>query len=56
MSIKEKIDQLYTEHTSYTPKSTIMLTSALKYLSTDLYTDTKRFMYELLQNADDSAI
>lgn len=56
MSIKEKVNQLYSEHTGSTPKFTIMLTSALKYLSSDLYTDTKRFIYELLQNADDSAI
>ncbi len=56
MSIREKVNQLYSEHTGSTPKFTIMLTSALKYLSSDLYTDTKRFIYELLQNADDSAI
>jgi len=57
MSIKNKIEEIYTKHTNYNePEHAIQSASAIKYLSKDLYTDSKRFIYELLQNADDSAI
>ena len=56
MSIKEKIEEIYTKHTNYNePEQAINQAESLKSLSTDLYTDAKRFIYELLQNADDSA-
>lgn len=57
MSIKEKIEEIYKKHTNYNePEQAINQAESLKSLSSDLYTDSKRFIYELLQNADDSVI
>jgi hypothetical protein len=57
MGIKETIEHLYQTNTNYTnPDQVMNQTESLKSLSSDLYTDAKRFIYELLQNADDSAI
>ena len=54
--MKEIIDGLFNENTNYaTPDQATNQASSLVSLSTDLYTDSKRFIYELLQNADDSA-
>ena len=54
--MKEIIDGLFYENTNYaTPDQATNQASSLVSLSTDLYTDSKRFIYELLQNADDSA-
>jgi len=56
MKMKEIIDGLFNENTNYaTPDQATNQASSLVSLSTDLYTDSKRFIYELLQNADDSA-
>jgi hypothetical protein len=55
MSIKNTIEELYDNNTNYTtPDQATNQASSLDALSTDLYTDSKRFIYELLQNADDS--
>ncbi|MEM6642139.1 MAG: hypothetical protein AAF616_04090 [Bacteroidota bacterium] len=56
MSLKPDIDRLYSEHTTgySTPGLAVNQASSLDALSGDLYTDSKRFIYELLQNADDS--
>ncbi len=55
MSIKNIVAKLFNENTSYmTPGQATNQASSLEALSTDLYTDSKRFIYELLQNADDS--
>jgi len=57
MNIKETIESIYFTNTNYTnPNQAINQAESLKSLSSDLYTDAKRFIYELLQNADDSAI
>lgn len=57
MGIKETIEHLYQTNTNYTnPEQAINQAESLKSLSTDLYTDAKRFIYELLQNADDSVV
>lgn len=57
MSIKQIIDEIYEENSNYTsPRQAINQAESLKSLSSDLYTDSKRFIYELLQNADDSSI
>jgi len=56
MKIKEIIDGLFKDNTDYTnPGQATNQASSLTSLSTDLYTDSKRFVYELLQNADDSS-
>ncbi|UPR48709.1 caspase family protein [Vibrio cyclitrophicus] len=56
MKMKEVIDDLFNENTNYaTPDQATNQASSLVSLSTDLYTDSKRFIYELLQNADDSS-
>ena len=57
MNIKETIESIYLTNTNYTdPSQAINQAESLKSLSSDLYTDAKRFIYELLQNADDSAM
>ncbi len=56
MHIKEAANLLYKINTDYSdPDQAVNQAESLKSLSTDLYTDSKRFIYELLQNADDSA-
>ena len=56
MSLKPYIDKIFQEHTGYsTPGQAVNQASSLDDLSSDLYTDSKRFIYELLQNADDSS-
>tara|TARA_R110002049_G_scaffold269032_1_gene445810 strand:+ start:11027 stop:16069 length:5043 start_codon:yes stop_codon:yes gene_type:complete len=55
MSIRKIVEKLFIDNTSYTtPDQATNQASSLDALSTDLYTDSKRFIYELLQNADDS--
>lgn len=57
MSKKQLIQVLYQTNTNYVhPEQAINQAESLKSLSSDLYTDSKRFIYELLQNADDSSI
>ncbi len=56
MSLKADIERLFLDNTSYTnPSQAVNQASSLNALSADLYTDSKRFIYELLQNADDSS-
>ncbi|GAA5031650.1 hypothetical protein GCM10011506_20280 [Marivirga lumbricoides] len=56
MSLKSEIEKIFQEHTGYsTPGQAANQASSLHDLSADLYTDSKRFIYELLQNADDSS-
>ncbi|MFC0609429.1 sacsin N-terminal ATP-binding-like domain-containing protein [Rufibacter quisquiliarum] len=56
MSLKEEIRKQYLINTNYNaPEQAINQAESLKSLSGDLYTESKRFIYELLQNADDSA-
>lgn len=57
MSIKETIKKIFLDNTDYmNPNQAVNQASSLNALSGDLYTDSKRFIYELLQNADDSPI
>lgn len=57
MPIKQSIEKLYETNTNYShPEQAINQAESLKSLSSDLYTDSKRFIYELLQNADDSSV
>jgi len=57
MNIKETIESLYITNTNYSdPSQATNQAESLKSLSNDLYTDANRFVYELLQNADDSAV
>lgn len=56
MSLKADIEKIFVDNTSYTnPSQAVNQASSLNALSADLYTDSKRFIYELLQNADDSS-
>ncbi|KAA6327671.1 hypothetical protein EZS27_023364 [termite gut metagenome] len=56
MNLREYISKIYSDNTDYSkPEHAINQAESLKSLSRDLYTDSKRFIYELLQNADDSA-
>lgn len=57
MSLKSTVERIYLDNTNYTnPSQAVNQASSLNALSTDLYTDSKRFIYELLQNADDSSM
>jgi hypothetical protein len=54
-SLKRCIDELISKNTDYKyPEQAINQTESLKSLSSDLYTDNVRFIYELIQNADDA--
>ena len=57
MSLRSDIEEIFRKNTGYAePEHAINQAESLKSLSVDLYTDSKRFVYELLQNADDSVI
>lgn len=57
MSLRTDIEKLYSDNTDYqNPGQAVNQASSLRALSSDLYTDSKRFIYELLQNADDASI
>lgn len=57
MSLKSSIEQIFQDNTNYTyPSQAVNQASSLNVLSGDLYTDSRRFIYELLQNADDSPL
>jgi hypothetical protein len=54
-SLKQCIEELSTENTNYNfPRQAINQAESLKSLSSDSYTDNIRFIYELIQNADDA--
>ena len=56
MSLKADIEKIFVDNTNYAnPSQAVNQASSLNALSADLYTDSKRFIYELLQNADDSS-
>lgn len=56
ISEKIVIEKLNKQMSSYTsPESAQNQANSLESLSTDIYTDSKRFIYELLQNADDAS-
>ena len=56
MSLKTEIEKIFLDNTNYAnPSQAVNQASSLNALSGDLYTDSKRFIYELLQNADDSS-
>ncbi|NFO57261.1 transcriptional regulator [Clostridium botulinum] len=55
MSLKTVVERIFEDNTSYIkPSQAVNQASSLNALSGDLYSDSKRFIYELLQNADDS--
>lgn len=56
MNLSETIKKIFENNTCYAlPQHAVDQAESLKSLSRDLYTDSKRFIYELLQNADDSS-
>jgi hypothetical protein len=55
ISLRRCIDDLSSKNTDYKfPEQAINQAESLKSLSSDLYTDNIRFIYELIQNADDA--
>lgn len=57
MLLIEAVERIFKQNTNYSEAHQLVNQAAsLKYLSSDLYRDSKRFIYELLQNADDSSI
>lgn len=56
MILKEMIQSIFDDNVNYVnPTQAVNQASSLDALSDDLYTDSTRFIYELLQNADDSS-
>lgn len=56
MKEKQFIDNLFAERSNYNnPEQAINQAASIQLLSADVYTDAKRFIYELLQNADDAS-
>ncbi|CAF4277629.1 unnamed protein product [Rotaria sp. Silwood2] len=54
-SLRRYIEELSSKNTDYKfPEQAINHAESLKSLSSDLYTDNIRFIYELIQNADDA--
>lgn len=53
---KEKLIRQIFDETGSTPRDAKNLSNALQKLMGDLYTKTERFIFELLQNADDQPI
>ena len=54
-SLRQCIEDLSAQNTDYKyPGQAINQAESLKSLSSDLYTDNIRFIYELIQNADDA--
>jgi HSP90 family molecular chaperone len=54
-SLRSCIEDLSSKNTDYKfPEQAINQAESLKSLSSDLYTDNIRFIYELIQNADDA--
>ncbi|CAF2948832.1 unnamed protein product [Rotaria sp. Silwood2] len=54
-SLRRCIEDLSSKNTDYKyPEQAINQAESLKSLSSDLYTDDVRFIYELIQNADDA--
>ncbi|CAF4226698.1 unnamed protein product, partial [Rotaria magnacalcarata] len=54
-SLRQCIEELSAKNTDYKfPEQAINQAESLKSLSSDLYTDNIRFIYELIQNADDA--
>ncbi len=55
VSLRRPIEDISAKNTDYKfPEQAINQAESLKSLSSDLYTDNIRFIYELIQNADDA--
>lgn len=55
VKIKKIVEKIFDENTNYNiPIHAVNQADSITALSVDLYTDANRFLYELLQNADDS--
>jgi hypothetical protein len=55
LSLRVSVEDLFAKNTDYKyPEQAINQAESLKSLSSDLYTDNIRFIYELIQNADDA--
>ncbi|CAF0901943.1 unnamed protein product [Adineta ricciae] len=55
MTLKSRINQIFDDNTNYAHAQQVLnQANSLKSLSSDLYTDPIRFVYELIQNCDDS--
>lgn len=53
--LSTSVQQIFNDNTSYqNPLQAVNQADSITALSVDLYTDSDRFIYELLQNADDS--
>lgn len=57
MNEKKFIDTLYKKRSTFTdPDQAEMLANLLDTVSSDIYSESQRFIFELIQNADDAAL
>lgn len=57
MEIKDIVNKIHRKKINTNEAENVVdIAKALEALSSDLYTDSKRFIYELLQNADDATV
>jgi len=57
MSKKDFIDTLYQKRSTFSdPDQAEMLANLLDTVSSDIYSESQRFIFELIQNADDAAL
>ena len=55
-SVQNTIKKIYASYIgSSNPDSIVTLSNSIEYLSSDIYSQNTRFIYELIQNADDSS-
>jgi len=57
MTEKAIIEKLFNERSDYKyPEQAVMQAESLDKLSSDIYSESQRFVFELIQNADDAAL
>jgi hypothetical protein len=56
-SLRQTISDIFNENINInTPFQVVNLANSVESLATDIYSEDKRFIYELIQNADDAAL
>lgn len=57
ISIEKTINEIFNENINInSPFQVVNLANSVESLATDIYSEDKRFIYELIQNADDAAL
>lgn len=56
MDKRSFIQNLYQEYSSFSKRQAEMVSSLLDTVSSDIYSESQRFVFELIQNADDASL